>query len=77
MANETLSQGGGIESKNYVGGKVLIQPLVMECVGRNFHVLNSTFTLVNETQASSVAGHHTIAILELSIMMNYQQVYMM
>ena len=35
------------------------------CVGRNFHVLNFTFTLVNETQASSVAGHHTIAILEL------------
>jgi len=35
------------------------------CVGRNLHVLNFTFTLVNETQASSVAGHHTIAILEL------------
>jgi len=35
------------------------------CVGRNFHVLNFTFTQVNETQASSVAGHHTIAILEL------------
>ena len=35
------------------------------CVGRNLHVLNFTFTLVNQTQASSVAGHHTIAILEL------------
>ena len=33
------------------------------CVGRNLHVLNCTFTLVNETQAFPVAGHHTIAIL--------------
>lgn len=38
----------------------------MERVGRNLHVLNFTFTQVNETQASLVAGHHTFAILELS-----------
>ena len=35
-------------------------------VGRNLHVVNFTFTLVDEPQATSVAGHHTLAILEMS-----------
>ena len=35
-------------------------------VGRNLHVINFTFTLVYEPQATSVAGHHILAILEMS-----------
>ena len=35
-------------------------------MGRNLHVVNFTFTLVDEPQATSVAGHHTLAILEMS-----------
>jgi len=35
-------------------------------VGRNLHLVNFTFTLVDEPQAMSVAGNYTIAIFEMS-----------
>lgn len=34
-------------------------------MGRNLHVVNFTFTLVDEPQATSVAGYHTLATLEM------------
>ena len=35
-------------------------------VGRNLHVVNVTFTLIDELQAASVAGNYTLAIFEMS-----------